>query len=133
MRIILALVLLVAPTAHAEITRGIPRGEEKPAVIESIFDSPFGEVQFTRVGRDGYSGFLRNSRGYLIGFQEVRGHSGCTPWLMSDKAQPLPGGCEFVFVDEHTGRATAVRSDEMTEATIFQLPRGKLRDAGRNL
>jgi hypothetical protein len=106
--------------------RSLPRGEETPHVIEAIYASPVGEVQFTRVGR-GHSGFLRNAKGYLIGFQTVNGPAFCEKWFLSDKVEALPGDCEFVFFDEGTGRHLAVRSSEMTEATLFQAVKGKMR------
>ncbi len=114
-----------------EPERHLPRGEEHPAVIESLYDSPFGEVQFTRIGLDiplGHSGFLRNGKGTLIGFKEVRGPAFCENWFQSNKTEALPGGCEFVFHDEHTGREIGVRSAEMFEASIFQTTKGKMRD-----
>lgn len=122
--------------AGAEPTRGIPRGEEHPAVIEALFDSPLGEVQFTRIGLDkalGHSGFLRNAKGNLMGFQRVDGPAFCQDWFTSDKAQPLPGNCEFSFYDDVEGRTLSVRSGEMMEASIFQTVKGKMRDAGRGL
>lgn len=122
--------------ASAEPTRGLPRGEEHPQVIEAIFDSPVGEVQFTRVGLNrtlGHSGFLRNSRGYLMGYQGVSGAPACGAWLTSDKTQPLPGDCEFSFYDDENGRTLSVRSGEMTEASLFQTIKGKMRDVGGGL
>jgi|GEM_PF-5005444 len=120
----------------AEAERHLPRGEEHPAVIESLYDSPFGEVQFTRVGLEqalGHSGFLRNAKGTLVGFKEVRGPSFCEAWFLSNKTESLPGGCEFVFLDEETGREVGVRSGEMTEASIFQTTKGKFRDLERSM
>lgn len=122
--------------ASAEPTRGLPRGEEHPQVIEAIFDSPVGEVQFTRVGLSkalGHSGFLRNSKGYLMGFQGVDGPAFCNEWFNGDKAQPLPGDCEFSFYDDMNGRTLSVRSGEMTEASLFQTIKGKMRDVGGGL
>ena len=122
----LALLPLLWTQAQAA-ERGLPRGEERPAVIEQLYTSPQGEVQFTKVG-SGHSGFLRDARGYLIGFLEVRGPAACEHWFLSEKTEALPGGCEFVFLDEDGGRELGVRSDEMREADIFQATRGKLRD-----
>ncbi len=121
---------------RGEATRGLPRGEEHPFVIEAVFDSPVGEVQFTRLGLEtakAHSGFLRNAKGLLIGFSGVAGPAFCEQWLRSDKQEPLPGGCEFTFYDDTDGRALSVRSSEMTEASIFQLTKGKMRDLGRGL
>lgn len=135
--LVLAAALFTLLPAHAhehnQITRGIPRGADRAELIESLYDSPFGEVQFTRIGRSEHSGFLRNARGYLIGFLEVRGPAFCGQWFQSEKTEALPSGCEFVFMDDTTGRMVAVRSDEMTETSLFQATRGKMRDLGRSL
>ena len=139
MKGLLAMVTVGAITvtnAQAAPTRGLPRGEEHPHVIEVVFDSPVGEVQFTRVGLDktlGHSGFLRNAKGYLMGFSGVSGSVLCEQWLRSDKSQPLPGDCEFSFYDDVDGRTLSVRSGEMTEASLFQTVKGKMRDVGRGL
>jgi hypothetical protein len=131
-----AALVFTGTAARAEPTRGLPRGEEHPQVIEAIFESPVGEVQFTRVGLNralGHSGFLRNSRGYLMGYQGVRGPAFCSEWLNGDKTQPLPGDCEFSFYDDVSGRTLSVRSGEMTEASLFQTIKGKMRDVGGGL
>lgn len=127
---------IVTANANAAPTRGLPKGEEHPHVIEAVFDSPVGEVQFTRVGLSralGHSGFLRNAKGYLMGFSGVSGAKACGEWLTSDKSQPLPGDCEFSFYDDVEGLTLSVRSGEMTEASLFQTVKGKMRDVGRGL
>jgi hypothetical protein len=133
MRGILVLLAIVASgSAYAEPERHLPRGEESPALIESLYSSPFGEVQFTRIGSTGgHSGFLRNNKGYLIGFREVHGPAFCETWFLSNKEEKVPAGCEFVFHDEETGREIAVRSGEMEEASLFQATKGKMRDLSK--
>jgi hypothetical protein len=123
---ILILALLPSALLAAGAGRHLPRGEEHPQTIEVVFNSPFGEVQFTSVGK-GHSGFLRNAKGALMGFAEVRGPTECETWFHSDKGAPLPAGCEFVFYDSEDGRSLGVRSGEMEETDLFQTTRGKLR------
>ncbi len=131
-KILLIAMLALLPSAllAGEAERHLPRGEEKPEVIEIVFTSPFGEVQFTQVGKAGsgwHSGFLRNSKGYLMGYSEVRGPSECERWFLSPKSAPLPAGCEFVFQDNFDGRTQSVRSSEMRETDLFQAARGRWR------
>ena len=121
--IVISLVPLVAT---AEPSRTIPRGELNAHVIEKLFSSPVGEVEFTTYGM-GRSGFLRNARGVLMGFSEVRGPWACEEYFQSEKTGLLPEGCEFVFYNAEDGRFLSVRSHEMQEATLFDAARGKLR------
>jgi hypothetical protein len=124
----LAIALLSAgPWALANGRRALPLGEENPQMIEKLYESPVGEVQFTQVGKNGHSGFLRNSRGNLMAFEEVRGPAVCGDWFLSTKWSELPAGCEFVFYDSFDGRTLSVRSEEMKETNLFQAARGKLR------
>jgi len=116
MRAILALALLWSASAYAE--RKIPTGEQVPHVIERIYDSQVGEIQFTSVGVDGHSGFLRKPSGYLIGFHRVHGPAFCQSWFLSEKTSELPANCEFVFFDEHKGEYHSVRSAEMEEQYV---------------
>jgi len=134
--IVAALALAPAWLASAQDGgRSLPKGEERAHFLEKVFESPIGEVEFTVLGSaktvDGgggeRSGFLRASRGNLLSFQEARGATGCQAWFQSAKQQPLPGGCEFVFYDETSGRSLSVRSEEMEESNLFQAAKGKLR------
>lgn len=107
--------------------RSLPVGEEHPAVIEKLYTSPVGEVEFTDRGPLGHSGFLRNNRGNLLAFAEVRGGAVCENWLAGPKDSDLPVRCEFVFFEMSSGRFLAVRSEEMEESNLFQAAHGKLR------
>ena len=123
--------------ACASGERHIPRGELNPQIIEKVFDSPVGEIEFTAImgvaaGAVGHSGFLRNVRGSLMGFSEVRGAQECETWFMSGKTEAVPRSCEFFFYDESDGRTLSVRSDELEETTLFQVARGTLRGWRKN-
>jgi hypothetical protein len=110
--------------------RHIPRGELQPQVIEKVYDSPRGEVQFTVIeGMQpaGHSGYLRNVKGNLMGFTEVRGGGECEKWFLSSKEEELPRGCEFLFYDNFDGRYMAIRSDEMEESSLFEVASEELR------
>ncbi len=74
--VLVALGILCAQAALAA-TRSIPKGEEHPSVIEKVFASPFGEVEFTHHALTGHSAFLRNVRGHLLGYQYVLGPASC--------------------------------------------------------
>jgi hypothetical protein len=122
-----ALFLIFIPfTAFANGERHIPRGELTPQVVERAFESPVGEVEFTAVQGAGHSALLRNARGRLMGFTEVRGSRDCETWFLSDKAADLPRSCEFFFYDENTGRTLNVRGDELEESTLFGVASGGL-------
>lgn len=121
------LVLMVLPmAAQASGGRSLPSGGEQPMVVESVFESPRGEVQFTQ-GGGGYSAFLRSRRGGLTGLLEVRGHSACDAWLVSNKSESLPGGCEFRFRDDFDGAEVSVRSEEMVAGSLFDTVKGAMR------
>lgn len=126
---LVALVAALPSLALATPGRSLPRGEEHPAVLEKLYSTPIGEVQFTNAGAAGYGGFLRNARGMLVSFSEVRGPAACEAWFKSSKDDPVPGDCEFLFYDETDGRFLSVRSAEMEEASLFEAARGKLRGA----
>jgi hypothetical protein len=125
--LLFSLVLVQATLASAEPTRSLPKGEERPHLIERIFFAPEGEVQLTSVGLGGHSGFLRTETGNLLGFQAVNGSSACEQWFLSDAKDALPGDCEFVFRDDFTGSQVAVRSSEMQESDLFEATRGVMR------
>jgi hypothetical protein len=109
--------------------RHIPTGELHPQVIEKVYDSPRGEVQFTVVEGSvaEHSGYLRNVKGNLMGFTEVRGGGECEQWFLSSKEAQLPSGCEFLFYDNFDGRYMSIRSDEMEESSLFDVASGELR------
>jgi hypothetical protein len=122
------LLLWLLPTlALADGERHVPRGELTPQVIEKAFDSPVGEVEFTSVGSSGHSAMLRNVKGRVMGFTEVRGSQDCETWFMSDKASELPRNCQFFFYDENSGRTLEVRGDELEESSLFDVASGELR------
>lgn len=114
---------LAAPAAFASGARSLPTGAENPAVVEKIFTSPRGEVQFVSVA-GGHSAFLRNTKGGLANLKEARGPSSCDEWLVSSKDAALPAGCDFYFHDEESGGLYSVRSEEMEEASLFQAVKG---------
>ncbi len=122
------LLLLIAGNAFASGGRSLPTGENDPAVIEKIFSSPRGEVQFVTL-QGGHSAFLRSAKGGLAGLKEVRGPSACDSWLISGKNEALPEGCDFWFHDEYDGALFSVRSEEMQEGSLFQAVRGTTRGA----
>lgn len=119
--------LLCLPVvAQASGGRSLPRGVEQPQVVQEVFDSPRGELQFTEEGGS-HSAFLRNHKGALTGLREVRGPSACDEWLVSPKSEVPPMGCEFLFRDDLAGTYFSVRSDEMTAGSLFTAVRGNLR------
>jgi len=114
-------IALSAPERH------IPRGELTPEVIEKVFDSPRGELQFTVVAKTkARSGYLRNVKGRLLGITEVRGGGGCEAWYASSKSEMPPRSCEFLFYDDAKGLYLSVRADEMQESDIFGLASGEI-------
>jgi hypothetical protein len=126
------LVAMLPGVSRGAPERRIPRGELSPQVIEKVYDSPRGEVQFTVIeATASHSGFLRNNKGNLMGFTEVRGGRECEQWFLSAKTEPVPRGCEFLFYDNFEGRYMSIRSDEMEENSIFDVASGELR--GRRL
>jgi hypothetical protein len=122
MKALLLLALGFTPAAaFAAGDRHIPRGELSPQIIEKAFGSPIGEVEFTSVGSGGHSAMLRNVRGRLMGFTEVRGSQACEQWFLSDKSREMPRNCQFLFFDENSGRTLEVRGDELEESSLFTL------------
>lgn len=123
--LLIASFCLAMPLAFAA-ERSLPRGEEHPKVITKVFSSPLGEVQFVEVN-GGASAFLRDAKGDLGGLHEVQGPKSCDAWLVSQKEEVIPTGCSFVFHNDFNGRYERVNSEEMQEASLFQLVRGTLR------
>jgi hypothetical protein len=116
--------------AYAWGGRSLPSGESDPAVVEKVFSSPRGEVQFVLMnGSGGHSAMLRNNKGAIALFKEVEGPAACDFWLISDKSEAVPRGCDFVFHDEAMGELYSVRSEEMEETTLFEAVRGTMRGA----
>lgn len=74
---------------------------------------------------------LRNFKGKLLDFQEVRGQVLCHEWMLSRKTERLPVGCEFLFRDDDDGTYYTIRSDEMVEGGIFQVMRSAMRGQER--
>jgi hypothetical protein len=125
---VLATLIYTLPVSAATTPgRSLPSGEDLPSVIERIFSSSEGEVQFVRMGLDGFTALFRNQKGNLMGLREIRGPGLCDEWLTSEKEEDLPRGCEFVFHDEHNAGLQVVHSEEMEEASLFQAVKGKLR------
>jgi hypothetical protein len=107
---------------HGLAERGIPKGELSPQVVEKAYDTPRGEVHFTIQESSGNrSGYLRNVRGGLMTFSEVRGGRDCEDWFQSAKVTQAPKGCEFLFYDSYDGRTISVRSEEMAESSLFDV------------
>lgn len=131
---LIAAAIAIAPNfALAAPERHIPRGELYPQVIEKVYDSPRGEVQFTVIEKSNqHSGFLRNNKGNLMGFTEVRGGQNCEEWFLSTKGESVPRGCEFLFYDNVDGRYMSIRSEELQESDIFGMASGTIQSvAGR--
>lgn len=120
-------VVLAAHSAEARAIggRSLPTGADQIATVEKVYQSPRGEVHFVEIA-GGHSVMLRNNKGDLASFKEVRGSSQCDAWLISDKSESLPGGCDFLFHDEQMGGLYSVRSEEMTESSLFQVVRSTL-------
>ncbi|MCO5142217.1 MAG: hypothetical protein M9962_03905 [Oligoflexia bacterium] len=110
--------------------RGLPTGEESPQVIEKIYESPRGEVHFAK-SKDSHLVLLRNPSGLLLELSEIKGPADCEGWILSKKNADLPRGCDFFFYDESNGTYLSVRSEEMSESSIFQSVRKTLRESGR--
>jgi hypothetical protein len=125
-----AMPALASAPAFAADGRSLPSGEETPTIIEKIYQSPRGEVQFV-VGSEGHSAMLRTASGVLAGLREARGPALCEEWLISGKTHELPQGCDFHFYDEVRGVTLSVRSEEMEETHLFQNLKGAMRQMGR--
>lgn len=121
---VLLLALLGSTEVLASGGRSLPAGESDPAVVQKVFSSPRGEVQFVEL-KGGHSAFLRNTKGALAGLKEVRGPSACDEWLISAKDEKLPGGCDFYFHDDLDGSLYSVRTEEMEEGSLFLTVRGR--------
>jgi len=122
----ISLSLLAVPAAFASGSRSLPAGVDHPAVVEKIFTSPRGEVQFITIA-GGHSAYLRNNSGLLSGLKEINGPSVCDEWLISGKVDGVPRGCDFTFRDDTTGQLYSVRSEEMEEGSLFQVLKSTMR------
>jgi hypothetical protein len=121
----ITLVSIQSAAAHAVGGRSLPAGADQISTVEKVYSTPRGEVHFVEV-QGGHSALLRNNKGNLASFKEVRGSSQCDAWLISSKSESVPGGCDFIFHDELTGGLYSVRSEEMEEGSLFQAVRGTL-------
>jgi len=112
-----------------EAARSLPKGEDDPMVIDALFSSPAGEVQFvSKRKEEAFSAFLRDFKGSLLALEAIEGPERCGRWVISDKQAPIPDGCSFVFRDDFVDGSYSVRSEEMQEASLFQVVKGKMRD-----
>jgi hypothetical protein len=128
---LIACAILAAPlprlASAAPTGRHIPTGELNPQVIEKVFDSPRGEVQFTVEERTRvHGGYLRNVKGHLMAFTEVRGGGECEEWFSGTKGDAVPRGCEFLFYDNADGRSMLVKGEELRESDIFGMASGEI-------
>jgi hypothetical protein len=126
MKVLLILLAVSSGEALASGGRSLPAGAGDPAVIERVFSSPRGEVQFVSVA-GGHSAFLRNNRGNLAPLKEVLGPADCEGWLASAKSEEAPRGCDFIFHDKIYGGLYSVRSEELEESSLFQAVGGTVR------
>lgn len=122
-KIILALAILPSLACAEEAGRWLPKGEI-PQVIERVYSSPAGDLEFLKQGEK-RSAFLRSARGSLASFERLSGGPACEAWFLSDKSSALPRGCEFQF------SGASVRSEEMEESNLFQAVSGSVR--GKNV
>jgi hypothetical protein len=131
MKITLALMLsLLAASAQAEVAgRWLPSGET-PSVIEHVYASPRGDLEFLRRG-DSHSVLLRNVKGSLAEMTSLQGPMSCDEWFISDKETALPAECEFIFYSQDDGTYLSVKSEEMEESNLFRSVSGSLR--GKNV
>lgn len=123
----MAITVVAAHSAEARAIggRSLPTGADRIATVEKVYQSPRGEVHFVEIA-GGHSALLRNNKGHLASFKEVRGSSHCDAWLTSNKSEVIPGGCDFLFHDELMGGLYSVRSEEMEESSLFQVVRSTL-------
>jgi hypothetical protein len=121
----ITVVTMHSAEARAIGGRSLPAGADQIATVEKVYQSPRGEVHFVEIS-GGHSVMLRNNKGDLASFKEVRGPSQCDAWLISNKSETIPGGCDFIFHDELMGGLYSVRSDEMEESSLFQVVRSTL-------
>jgi hypothetical protein len=132
-KLFFVLALLSVPAfAGVEAGRGLPAGEDQIAVIEKVYKSPFGDLEFTRTG-ESHSVLLRNVRGGLLEMTRINGAMECDEWFISDKSEEIPRGCEFQFYSLDEGTMMNVRSDEMEESNLFQAVSGSVRERGKNV
>ncbi|MGE3262131.1 MAG: hypothetical protein AB7K68_10155 [Bacteriovoracia bacterium] len=130
--ILLALAILPF-SARAEIAeRWLPTGEEKPSVIEHVYRSPWGDLEFLKRG-DSHSVLLRNVKGALTEMTHIKGPIACDEWFISEKSESLPRGCEFQFYSQEDGTFLNVRSEEMEESNLFQAVSGSVRERGKHV
>ncbi len=132
MTIAVWMLLLTSTDVQASGGRWLPSGELSPSVVQKIYTSPRGEVQFTQSDQT-HSAFLRTNTGALAGLQEVQGNLACQEWLLSNKEEALLPGCDFVFRDDNLGIYLSVRSEEMEEASLFQALHGTMRGRERHV
>lgn len=110
--------------------RGLPAGEENPQILEKIYESPRGEVHFAK-GKDSHLVLLRSPAGLVLELSEIKGPIDCEGWILSEKSVEIPRGCDFFFYDQAHGIYVSVRSEEMSEGSIFQSVRKTIRQSGR--
>lgn len=131
MKMLWALVFVPA-LAQADIAgRWLPRGEEA-SVIQHVYASPFGDLEFLLRG-EAHSVLLRNIKGGLMEMTKIEGPVECDQWFISEKTEPLPRGCEFQFYSKDNGSYTSVRSEEMEESSLFQAVSGSVRGRGNDV
>lgn len=123
---------LLPLVAQADIPgRWLPSGEVA-SVIQHVYASPFGDLEFLLRG-DTHSVLLRNVKGGLMEMTKIEGPVDCDQWFISEKSEPLPRGCEFQFYSKDDGSYTSVRSEEMEESSLFQAVSGSVRERGKNV
>lgn len=127
--VLLTTLTLLGPAAHAAGARSLPV-VGTPQVVDRVFNTPAGEVQFT-ASVAGPGAFLRNDKGGVSALFEVKGPFACEQWMVSGEPEALPDGCEFFFQGDASGAVHSVRSDEMTEGDLFQTVRGTMRGQSR--
>ena len=131
-RMLLATMLLISSPAMAAGGRSLPTGELSPQVVERVFESPAGEVQFTG-GAGGPGAFLRSESGAVTALSDVKGPFACEQWMAEATTEAPPEGCEFFFANDGDERETSVRAGEMREGDLFGAVRGTMRGQSRHV
>ena len=120
--------------ALADITPGrwLPSGEEQVSLIQRVYTTPRGDIEFLRRG-ESHSVLLRNVKGALLEMVNLTGPMACDEWFISSKENAVPADCEFVFYSENEGTYIGVRSSEMEESNLFRSVSGSVRERGKNV
>jgi hypothetical protein len=114
--IVLGMMVFISSAAQAAVPatgRSLPRGEENPKIIVSIFESKAGEVHFLREKGELGQALLRTPGGGLMELVKTEGPQDCDRYATA----PI-SGCSFFFSNGSDG--VEILSQELQEQSLFK-------------